>query len=438
MAYVKDNLLNDLYETVLKLLSSKKDYDDFIYKSPFSLIAPDSEIIYSDNDPFPRKMTVEDLMESRFSQAQKTEIETETEVKEVDNLESENGLLAFTEKEIIQMPKNIRKTFRIQGNAVHVRKRTDGRYKCSYEIRYSKKPYDKNPISVSATTLEAVKARFIEKLNSYIPQKTPAAPVIPSTFEGFAVYWFDNFHKRKVCVRTFDHDIKLYKRHVSKHFGKFKIKDVNAVMLQTFLDGFSDRPKTAKDLFNLLNQILTYALKHGLIKLNPLGMCIINGYNQKHGTLITKAEEKSLFDAYKGTAWELPLAIACYCGLRPNEYTTATIDGDFIKSQNSKHGKNGEIVYKRIPITPMLRPYLQGVTELKMPKPEALTKRFKAVLPHHRLYDLRTTFQTRCTECGINETAIGLFMGNSIGKLKAAYTDFSDEFLLKEGEKFSY
>lgn len=145
MAYVKDNLLNDLYETVLKLLSSKKDYDDFIYKSPFSFIAPDSEIIYSDNDPIPRKMTVADLMESRFSQAQKTEIETETEVKEVDNLESENGLLAFTEKEIIQMPKNIRKTFRIQGNAVHVRKRTDGRYKCSYEIRYSKKTIRQKP-----------------------------------------------------------------------------------------------------------------------------------------------------------------------------------------------------------------------------------------------------------------------------------------------------
>lgn len=54
MAYVKDNLLNDLYETVLKLLSSKKDYDDFIYKSPFSFIAPDSEIIYSDDNPFPR------------------------------------------------------------------------------------------------------------------------------------------------------------------------------------------------------------------------------------------------------------------------------------------------------------------------------------------------------------------------------------------------
>ena len=123
-------------------------------------------------------------------------------------------------------------------------------------------------------------------------------------------------------------------------------------MLQTFLDGFSDRPKTAKDLFNLLNQIVTYGLKHGLIKLNPLGMCIINGYNQKHGTLITKAEEKSLFDAYQGTARELPFAIACYCGLRHNEYTTATIDGDFIKSQNSKHGKMARLSISAFPLRP--------------------------------------------------------------------------------------
>lgn len=83
MAYVKDNLLNDLYETVLKLLSSKKDYDDFIYKSPFSLIAPDSEIIYSDNDPIPRKMTVADLMESRFSQAQKLKLKPKLRLKKL-------------------------------------------------------------------------------------------------------------------------------------------------------------------------------------------------------------------------------------------------------------------------------------------------------------------------------------------------------------------
>lgn len=87
----------------------------------------------------------------------------------------------------------------------------------------------------------------------------------------------------------------------------------------------------------------------------------------------------------------------------------------------------------------MLRPYLDGITKLKIATPVMLTKRLKAILPNHTLYDMRTTFQTRLTECGVAEVAIGLFMGNAIGsELKKAYTDVSEEWLLKEGEKFSY
>lgn len=429
MAYVSDRLLDEFYEVFLKLLQSKKYFDDYSYRSPFSLVVPDDDFIYSETEPIPRKSYLETLVQSPR--------EYKIDIKETEKEESENRFLIFTEKEIIQMPKNIRKIFRIHGHTVHMRKRTDGRYKCSYEIRYAKRPFDKKPISVSATTLDAAKARFIEKLNNYISQDV-SAPAVPVSFDGFAMYWFENFHKRKVCVRTYDHDIKLYNRHIRQRFGKFKIKDVNAVMLQDFLDCAPGAGKTAKDLFSILNQILNCAVKHGLIKLNPLGMCILNGYNQAHGSLICKDEERKLFNAYKGTEWEIPFAIVCYCGLRPNEYTTVTIDGDFIKAKNSKHGKNGEIVYKRIPITPMLRPYLQNITEIKMPNSRVLNNRFKKVLPRHKLYDMRTTFQTRCTECGINETVIGLLMGNSIGKLKEAYTVFSDEYLLKEAEKFKY
>ena len=127
-----------------------------------------------------------------------------------------------------------------------------------------------------------------------------------------------------------------------------------------------------------------------------------------------------------------------YTGLRPNEYTTATICGKFIKAVNSKRHNNGKVEYKYIPITPMLRPFLQGVTELVMPKERVLNNRFKKVLPTHKLYDMRTTFQTRCSECGIPDNVIGVWMGNSIGKLKEAYTDFSEEYLLKEAKKFFY
>ena len=71
------------------------------------------------------------------------------------------GLLKFTQKEISQMPKTFKKEFRLKGCVTHIRKRTDERYKCSYEIRYRRNGYN---ISVSATTIEKAKARFIEKL----------------------------------------------------------------------------------------------------------------------------------------------------------------------------------------------------------------------------------------------------------------------------------
>lgn len=302
-------------------------------------------------------------------------------------------------------------------------------------------------IELRTQTLGSIYGRTKEEIETKLTQKLKEAKKktkekdkysIPTNFGAFALYWFENFHKRKVCEKTYDHDIKLYNRHIKKGFEKLKVKGINAVMLQDFLDSFSDKGKTAKDLHSILKQILDCAVKHGLIQLNPLGMCVLDKYNQEHGTLITKDEERKLDEAYKGTEWELPFAVVRFTGLRPDEYTSATIDGKFIKAKNSKHGKNGKIVYKYIPITPMLRPYLQGVSELNMPKPRVLNNRFKKVLPNHKLYDMRTTFQTRCTECGINETAIGLFMGNSIGKLKEAYTDFSEEYLLKEAEKFKY
>lgn len=87
----------------------------------------------------------------------------------------------------------------------------------------------------------------------------------------------------------------------------------------------------------------------------------------------------------------------------------------------------------------MLRHYFVGITQLKLHHPSTVTEKFKQILPDNQLYDLRTTFQTRCTECGISDVAIGLFMGNAIGgELKKTYTDVSAEYLLRERDKFNY
>ncbi len=367
------------------------------------------------------------------------EIEKNNRITDLTNQEySSSALLKFTEKEILKMPKEFKKTFKANGCVAHVRKRTNRNYKCSYEIRYAKKPYDKHPISVSGQTLEIAKVRFIEKLKNYIPQDDNT-PTIPKDFHGFAMYWFDNFHKRKVKEITYKINLKIYDKHIKPKFDKISITKINAVMLQSLLDGLSNIPKKADDVHSLLNQILNCAVKHGLIKLNPLGMCFHKQHTRINGVALTKNEEATLLKAFDGTEYQLYFAVLLYTGLRPNEYPTAIIEGNFIKAVNSKrHNSNGKIEYKYIPITPMLRSHLNNITAIVIPKFTKLEKRYKKVLPNHKLYDMRTTFQTRCTECGISDSVIGVWMGNSIGKLKDAYTDFSEEYLLKEAKKFKY
>jgi len=86
----------------------------------------------------------------------------------------------------------------------------------------------------------------------------------------------------------------------------------------------------------------------------------------------------------------------------------------------------------------MLRPYLENITELKFCSQRVIHERFNKILPNHKLYDLRTTFYTRCQECNIAPAARDEFVGHSLGALGNAYTDLSDEFLITEGNKLNY
>ena len=81
---------------------------------------------------------------------------------------------------------------------------------------------------------------------------------------------------------------------------------------------------------------------------------------------------------------------------------------------------------------------MEGVEEISFYKAYTLREKIKEILPNHILYDLRTTFYSRCIECGVSDVAQKLFVGHSLGELGNAYTDVSDEYLLKEGKKLNY
>ena len=350
--------------------------------------------------------------------------------------DNEEVFWRFSAKELSLMPKTFRKEFRTQGCTAHVRKRRSGKNSWNYEIRYRRNGYN---ITASANNLDQAKHKFIEMLGSAEKCVKNKECTIPSTFDKFANYFFEKFYKRKVGESTFRVAMSNYKNHVFPHFGNMPLKSITADKCQELLDRLIDEDKvrTEENVFTMLNMIFKAAVKHGVMAHNPIDMVFHTKHEREHGKALTKDEERKLLEQTAGTPYQLMFAIGLYTGLRPNEYKTAYIDGDFIVANNSKR-KNGKVELKKIPITPMLAPYLEGVKELHFTRLEQIRHKFNGILPAHKLYDLRTTFYTRCMECGVAEVATKTFVGHALGGMADTYTDLSDEFLYTEGQKLKY
>lgn len=334
------------------------------------------------------------------------------------------------------MPKSFRHTFIAEGKVICYRKRKRGKVYGSYtyEARYRRHGYN---ISVSATNLIDLKKRFIEALHKR--ENGITSPKVPATFHEFATYYFENFRKRKVKPLTYENDLYRYKNHLKPAFQSMPIKNIMPAQCQSLIDGYLDKGqgRTADEVYSLLNVIFKMAIAHGIIERNPLAIVVKERHEREHGKALTKTEEKLLLKKTEGTRYQLLFAVALYTGLRPNEYYTARIQERFIIAVNSKR-KNNKTEFKRIPITPMLRHFLENVEELHFPRVEYMRDKLREILPRHKLYDLRTTFYTRCQECGVADVARMEFVGHSLGALGDTYTDLSDDYLIIEGEKLNY
>ena len=332
------------------------------------------------------------------------------------------------------MPKTFKKEFRTDGCTAHVRKRKCGKNSYTYDIRYHRNGYS---ICVTNKVLETAKQLFIEKLKTAQPKKRKVNQL--STLHEFTVYYFEKFRLPKVSKQTYNNDWGRYKNYIQPVFGNMQFHKITPQLCQSLIDEIlsTGKSKTAEEIYSLLSIIFKGAIFHGFMDRNPLALVVKVNHQSKHGSALTKEEEQLLLQAYPNTKYQTIFALALYTGLRPNEYNTAKIEGKFIIAVNSKR-KTKRVEYKRIPITPMLAPYLQNTTDFESINRDVIREKFKAILPNHILYDMRTTFYSRLKECGVADAARDEFVGHSLGALGNAYTDLSDEYLLREGAKFIY
>ncbi len=347
----------------------------------------------------------------------------------------------FTKEEINLMPTNYKLVYKKDGSSIYAREHKSGKNETTWEIRYRKKGFN---ISVCGKTLEIAKRRFLDKLLT-IPNtgKVVSEEGIPKTFHSFSMYYFENYRVKKVAEETYKKDLGRYKKYLEPYFKETLLTKITLAQCQKLVDDIKEegKGKTSEEVLFLMNGIFRYAKNNHIIQEMPTDAVVHVKHERTNGVALTKDEEKKLLFAVKDKSYEICFAIVLYTGLRPNEYESAELSEDkkFIIAKNSKQKKKrNEIVYKKIPVTPMLSPYIEANPNPKMMTAKYLRKVMNNILPDHILYDLRTTFYSRCKECGVNETAYKLFMGHSLKEVDGAYTDMPDEYLIKEGRKIAY
>ncbi|MBQ8658084.1 MAG: hypothetical protein IJ506_03030 [Clostridia bacterium] len=350
-------------------------------------------------------------------------------------------IVDFTKQEIQKMPNNFKKVYKKEGRNIYAHAHKSGKATFTWEIRYRRNGYD---ISVCGKTIEIVKKKFLEKLEVNPLPKNGVLNYIPITFHSFSTYYFENYRIKKVCSETYKKDLIRYKKYLEPYFKETPLVKITLAQCQKRIDDIIEqgKGKTADEIFFLMNGIFRYAKDNHIIQNSPSDAVFRVQHEKASGTALTKEEEKKLLFSVKNSRFEICFAIALYTGLRPNEYQSIEIDRNkgFIIAKNSKQKKkrNDETVYKKIPITPMLRPYIEANPQPYMYTPKHLRKILNMILPNHILYDLRTTFYSRCKECGVEEPAYKSFMGHSLKSVDKAYTDLSDEYLIAQGNKIVY
>lgn len=326
------------------------------------------------------------------------------------------------------MPEKVKQI--LKNKKSHCRQKANG----SFEYRIM---IDGVCFSACAMSKEEAKKRFLKKLREY--DDSTSGVKIPTNFQEFSTYYFENFRIRAVAPKTYKNDMNRYKRYIKPAIGKYPIKSITPLMCQNILDELHDKGKTLDEIHSLMNLIFKAAIKHGIIKTNPLDLIFHRQHEREHGTALTREEEEKLLSATAGTVYQTIFAVALYCGLRPNEYKTAVIVDGVIEANNSKR-KNGKVETKRIPITPKLAPFLEGITEIESRSENLLREKFKSILPNHTLKDMRMTFYTRCITCRVEDKARDYFVGHGVSFLEKTYTDKNLllEYLKEEAQKIKY
>lgn len=298
-------------------------------------------------------------------------------------------------------------------------------------------------------------AKLLEKMHGtapepYEPQKEKrTATVRKALFGDYLKEWLDI--KQKTCKEsTVKEYERLSKGNLMPAFGDKPIAELTRQTLQKYLFGFIEEGKhrTAEKLHQILCCIFDLACEDLHIP-SPMKKIVLPYYESKKGSALTREEEKKLVEfciAQRENEASSALLVLLYFGLRRSELQSIRVKNEILTCTTSKTKMGRSEVSRSIPFTPVFRRVLPYVDfeKAKNTNVNTIYTTFKRLFPNHHTHELRYNFITRAKESGCNLEAVMIWAGHSFDKDVASsavdrgYTDYSQEYLIKEAQKIDY
>ena len=355
------------------------------------------------------------------------------------NSNGDGRYIEFTRKEINAMPESIKRLFTINDKLVTYRITQDGYYQARYRS-------DGYRIEVAAKDFETMKRRFLSKFAEAVSERENNKYPL---FSDFVQDWL-KVKKQTIKETTYSSYEMMTVKHLLPRFGKMRVNEITRQHIQNFLFEKTEKGnnRTAQKLKQMLSAIFDVIHEDYNIK-SPMNKVVLAHYEVKKGKALTLAEEKQLIDFCSTNSDKYSvsaLLVLLYTGMRVGELTTLEYDGTYISCRSEKTRKGHAEVIRKIPVSPMLKRVLHLIDfdKAKAVQRYGLRSAMKNLFPERHVHELRYTFITRAKECGISGEVVMKWVGHEYdsdvktSRVDRGYTDYSQEFMLKEISKFDY
>lgn len=341
-------------------------------------------------------------------------------------------------KELKRMPQKFKEIFNREWFEKHLRRTTNGLYEIRCTINYV-------PYSGAGKTADAAAENFIKNIAAAKDGKAKKPAAKRVLFCDFADKWFKLIKKPVIKPTTYSNYINTYTVHIRPYFNNKNIDGITAMQIQPLLLKLERQGiyNVLRNVKLLLTQIFQSAMGERLISYNPMDGVHTLKHEPKKSSALSVAEESALL--VKDCPYKLSFILLLFAGMRRGELCSARIEDGFIIVDDGKIKAGRNQTTRKIPITPMLAPYLEGISKkdfkaATLVTPDVLTKNFKKLCLTHHLHELRHTFITRCQECGVPREVVSVWAGHAADKTMTStvYTHFADEFMLNEAKKVDY